>query len=245
MEGFTKILKRISFIREVEFMAAGIIAASTLILVPGVLREAGMGSREALFTTLIALIGGFLFNNRNIVLRRIRVKDYRVYYESIGYNQYIPQLVVRDREVEVAVNIGGALIPLGISLTIIILLTMSDTVFLPASALATMVTLAVVYRLARIVDSIGVVVPTLIPAIVSSSTSLIIVEALGKQLVYAGPIAYVAGCLGTLIGADLLKINDMVESGASSISIGGLGSFDGIYVTGLLSVVITLILQAL
>ncbi len=245
MESFTRILKRISFIREIEFMAAGIIAALTLTLMPGILREAGMGPREALLTSLIALIGGFLFSNKNIPVYRIRIKDYKVYYEEIGLGQYIPQVIVRDRSVELALNIGGAIIPLIISATIIVLLSVSDTVFLPASALATIFTLTVVYRLARIVDSVGVVVPTLIPAIVSSSTSLIIVEALSKPLVYAGPIAYVAGCLGTLIGADILKIRDMVESGASSISIGGLGSFDGIYVAGLLSVVITLILQSI
>jgi len=245
VESFTKILKRISFIREIEFMAAGIIAASTLILMPGILREAGMGSREALLTTLIALIAGFALSNRNIVLRRLNVRDYKVYYEEIGFNQYIPQVIVRNRNVELAMNIGGALIPLVISVTIIVLLTVNDTVFLPASATVTMLTMVIVYRLARIVDSIGVVVPTLIPAIVSSSASLIIVEALGKPLVYAGPIAYVAGCLGTLIGADVLKIRDMIESGATSISIGGLGSFDGIYVAGLLSVVITLVLQGI
>ncbi len=226
-------------------MAAGIIAASTLILMPGVLREAGMGPREALLTTLVALIGGFIFSNKNIVLRRIRVRDYKVYYKRIGLGQYVPQVIVRDRNVELALNIGGALIPLVISVTIIVLLSLTDTVFLPASATVTLLTMMIVYRLARIVDNIGVVVPTLIPAIVSSSASLIIVEALGKPLVYAGPIAYVAGCLGTLIGADVLKIKDMIESGASSISIGGLGSFDGIYIAGLLSVVITLFLQGI
>ncbi len=244
MEGFTRILKRILVIREIEFMAAGIVAALTLTLMPSVLREAGMGPREALLTTLVALIAGFLFSNKNIVLHKIRVRDYRVYYDRIGPHQYVPQVIVRNRSVELALNIGGALIPLVISITIITLLAMSDTVFLPASAVVTLLTMIIVYRLARIVDNIGVVVPTLIPAIISSSTSLIIVEALGKPLVYAGPIAYVAGCLGTLIGADILKIKDMIDSGASNISIGGLGSFDGIYIAGLLSVVITLVLQA-
>lgn len=244
MEGFTRILKRILVIREIEFMTAGIVAALTLTLMPGMLREAGMGSREALLTTLIALIAGFLFSNKNIVFHRIRVKDYRVRYKRISPHKYIPQVIVRDRNVELALNVGGAFIPLLISITIIVLLAMSDTVFLPASAIVTLLTMVVVYRLARIVDSIGVVVPTLIPAIVSSSTSLIVVEALGKSLVYAGPIAYVAGCLGTLIGADVLKVRDMINSGASKISIGGLGSFDGIYVAGLLSIVITLILRA-
>jgi len=49
-------------------------------------------------------------------------------------------------------------------------------------------------------------------------------------------IAYVAGTLGTLVGADLLNLNKISELGAPVVSIGGAGVFDGIYMTGIMSI---------
>lgn len=55
---------------------------------------------------------------------------------------------------------------------------------------------------------------------------------------YAAPLAYIAGSLGTLIGADLLNLDKIQELGASVASIGGAGTFDGIFLTGILAVLI-------
>lgn len=52
-------------------------------------------------------------------------------------------------------------------------------------------------------------------------------------------IAYVAGTLGTLIGADLLNLKKIPELGASVASIGGAGTFDGIFLTGIVAVLLT------
>ena len=53
---------------------------------------------------------------------------------------------------------------------------------------------------------------------------------------YAAPLAYISGSLGTLIGADLLNLDKVQGLGAPIVSIGGAGTFDGIFVTGVLSV---------
>jgi uncharacterized membrane protein len=55
-------------------------------------------------------------------------------------------------------------------------------------------------------------------------------------------LAYVGGTLGTLIGADLMNLNRLPELGVPVVSIGGAGTFDGIYITGLVSVVFVLLL---
>jgi len=55
---------------------------------------------------------------------------------------------------------------------------------------------------------------------------------------YAAPLAYISGCLGTLIGADLLNLRVMGELGASIASIGGAGTFDGVFLTGILAVLL-------
>jgi uncharacterized membrane protein len=55
-------------------------------------------------------------------------------------------------------------------------------------------------------------------------------------------VAYVGGTIGALVGADLLNLKKIPELGAPIVSIGGAGSFDGIFLTGLFSVVLVLML---
>jgi len=50
---------------------------------------------------------------------------------------------------------------------------------------------------------------------------------------YARALAYISGSLGTLFGADLLSLNTMRGLGAPVASVGGAGTFDGIFLTGI------------
>jgi len=58
----------------------------------------------------------------------------------------------------------------------------------------------------------------------------------------AGPLAYIAGSLGTLVGADLLNLGKIRGLGAPVASIGGAGKFDGIFLAGIVGVVLAGIL---
>ena len=51
-------------------------------------------------------------------------------------------------------------------------------------------------------------------------------------------VAYVSGTLGTLIGADLLNLSRIQGLGAPVVSIGGAGTFDGIFLTGIVAVLL-------
>ena len=51
-------------------------------------------------------------------------------------------------------------------------------------------------------------------------------------------IAYVSGVLGTLIGADLLNLRKIPKLGAPVASIGGAGTFDGVFLTGIIAVLL-------
>jgi uncharacterized membrane protein len=44
--------------------------------------------------------------------------------------------------------------------------------------------------------------------------------------------------MGTLIGADLLNLGNIAKLGAPVASIGGAGTFDGIFLTGILAVLL-------
>ncbi|MGA9991623.1 MAG: DUF1614 domain-containing protein, partial [Thiobacillaceae bacterium] len=62
------------------------------------------------------------------------------------------------------------------------------------------------------------------------------IVALALSRRHAAPLAYICGSLGTLIGADLLNLGKIQGLGAPIASIGGAGTFDGIFLTGLLAV---------
>src|SRR5438034_965094 len=51
----------------------------------------------------------------------------------------------------------------------------------------------------------------------------------------APSVAYVAGSLGALIGADLLNLPRITAIGAPVVAIGGAGTFDGVFLTGILA----------
>ena len=53
------------------------------------------------------------------------------------------------------------------------------------------------------------------------------------------PLAYIAGTLGVLLGADLLRIMDVRFLHAPLASIGGAGTFDGVFITGIVAVLLT------
>jgi uncharacterized membrane protein len=85
---------------------------------------------------------------------------------------------------------------------------------------------------------VGRALPTFVPAIATA----IVAWVLSPR--YAAPLAYVGGSLGTLIGADLLNLGRIQELGAPVASIGGAGTFDGIFVTAIVAVLIASIPRA-
>jgi len=75
-----------------------------------------------------------------------------------------------------------------------------------------------------------------VPVFVPPVTAAIVALLLSRP--FAAPLAYVGGSLGTLIGADLLNLDKMQGLGAPIASIGGAGTFDGIFLAGVLAVLI-------
>jgi uncharacterized membrane protein len=82
------------------------------------------------------------------------------------------------------------------------------------------------------VPGIGIALPILIPSIAAGVVALLLAR---RQ---AAPLAYVSGSLGTLVGTDLLNLDKLQGLGAPVASIGGAGTFDGIFLVGILAVLI-------
>ncbi|NTU49213.1 MAG: DUF1614 domain-containing protein, partial [Syntrophobacteraceae bacterium] len=91
----------------------------------------------------------------------------------------------------------------------------------------------VVFKVARPIPGVGFATPMFIPPIVAALAALILNHE------WAAPTAYVAGTLGTLIGADLLHLDKLSVLKAPVASIGGAGTFDGIFLTGILAVLLS------
>jgi len=127
----------------------------------------------------------------------------------------------------IAVNVGGAVIPTLMSLYLLAVrgLWISGAIATAAVALA-------LHWLANPVPGIGIAVPVFWPALITAVVALV----LSRE--NAAPLAYIAGSLGTLIGADLTNLDKVRGLGAPVASIGGAGTFDGIFLTGILAVLL-------
>ncbi len=145
-----------------------------------------------------------------------------------GMRVRIPR-VTRSPGTVLAINVGGAVIPIGLSLY---LLTKMD--FGVALPILVAVVTVVVNRLARPVPGLGIALPGLVPPLVA---------ALGAYLLcppyMRAPVAYIASTWGILIGADLLNLGKIRQLGAPVASIGGAGTFDAIFLSGIIAVLVS------
>ncbi len=142
-----------------------------------------------------------------------------------GFFYYQPPRVERQL---VAINVGGAVIPILISAW---LLTRAPFWKI---ALATVVVAAVAHAAARVVPGRGVQMPLFVAPLASALVASLLTLNAGSGL-SAAPIAYVAGSMGTLLGADLLNLRRLDLVGPGVMAIGGAGVFDGVFLVGLVA----------
>jgi uncharacterized membrane protein len=126
-----------------------------------------------------------------------------------------------------AVNVGGALIPSLMSLYLLI----KNRLWV-RGLLATAGVALICHLFATPVPGVGIALPVFIPAVVTAIVALLLARR------HAAPLAYISGSLGTLIGADLLNLDKVQGIGAPVASIGGAGTFDGIFLTAILAVLL-------
>jgi uncharacterized membrane protein len=141
--------------------------------------------------------------------------------------QYVVPLTERLPRTLIAVNLGGCLLPVLLSLYLI-----RKNRLYTSGILATIVVAAIAHVLARPIPGIGIAEPVFVPPLVAATVALFLSRA------NAGALAYIGGSRGTLIGADLLNLDKVQGLGAPIASIGGAGTFDGIFLSGVLGVLL-------
>ncbi len=179
----------------------------------------------------VALVGSYI----DIPVWRLKsakptvfVREVRAFW--ITYR--IPEYALTEVTTTIALNVGGAVVPLVVTLD---LLEAHPGVW-PGALVATALTALAVHAVARYVDGVGIVTPTLLPPVAAVLFTL----PFGGS--YLAIMAYIAGTLGTLIGADLSNLGKVSEGGTRVASIGGAGKFDGIFLTGIVAVLIASII---
>ena len=181
---------------------------------------------------MLVLVATFMGSFINIPLLKLKttatiIKD--EYVQSFGVTYRIPRVEYGPSTTTIAVNVGGALIPTAVS---IYLLATAATSILLFSLLGVFIVTVVTRAVARPVKGVGIVTPAFIPPLAAAAVALILSSNAPVT------VAYVSGVLGTLIGADLLNLRAIPKLGAPVASIGGAGTFDGVFLSGILAVLL-------
>lgn len=206
----------------------GVFVIVLVMLQLGALRYAymqlGISSGAAMLLLAGSLIGSY-FNIPVTELPARHVVSGQV-IDFFGMRYVVPVMVHAPGTV-IAVNIGGAVIP-----TLMSLYLLTRYELWGRGALATACVALVVNWLAHPVPGLGIAVPVFVPAVATAIFAWLLSRGSAARL------AYIAGSLGTLIGADLMNLGHIQGLGAPIASIGGAGTFDGIFLTGIVAVLL-------
>ena len=178
----------------------------------------------------MALLASFVGSYINIPIAEVESGNAAQLPEVVGHFGMRYRIPVRYQtgKTTVAINVGGAIVPTLISLYV---LSHFPESVLPA-LIGTVIVAIIVNRFARPVPGLGIATPMFVPPIIAALCGWL----LGGH--HADAVAYVSGVLGTLIGADLLNLSKIKGLGAPVASIGGAGTFDGIFLTGIVAVLL-------
>lgn len=176
----------------------------------------GLSPQGAFFLFALSLIGSVI----NIPIKRERVVHHNAHSVFPMFFYYPP--VVSEQIL--AINLGGALIPLIFSTYLLFF----RAPFLQ-TLLCTVIVATICYFIARPIPGKGIVLPAMVPPLAAAVVSMLFAKS------NPGAAAYVAGSIGTLVGADLMHLEDMKHTSSGVLSIGGAGVYDGVFLAGLVA----------
>ncbi len=207
---------------------AAILLALLFLLQIGVLSHVysalGLDSRVVTLVLFGSLLGSYI----NLPL--VRLPEERVLSREVVEIFGVPFLApvtVDWPGTILAINVGGAVIPIMLSFYLLVRYQLWGS-----AAIAVAIVAFVVHRMATPVPGVGISVPTIVPPLLAAFVALI----LSRR--FAAPLAYIGGSIGVLVGADLLNLGLLRSLGAPVASIGGAGTFDGVFLTGVIAVLL-------
>lgn len=183
-------------------------------------------SQDAAYLLLLATLAGSMINLPLFSIAAEPPPDLppqQEIYRLLG----VPGLPYKGRTV-IAINVGGAITPVAFSLYLIQHYPLDPLQVVGVVAIVA----AIAHRASTPIRGVGICMPMLLAPLAAALISIL----LNPEL--AAPLAYIGGTLGVLIGADLLHLGSIRKLGSPIASIGGAGSFDGIFLSGMLAVLL-------
>jgi uncharacterized membrane protein len=184
----------------------------------------GIQPRYVFLMLLLSLLGSYV----NLPLYQLpaRKVESSKTVSVYGVEWEIPEMKEQPATI-IAINVGGALIP-----TILSIYLMIKNNVIVRSLVGVGIVAVIVHWLATPVVGVGIALPPLIPPLVAAGVAIM----LSRRA--APAVAYISGSLGCLIGADLLNLDIVQQLNAPVLSIGGAGTFDGVFLTGIVAVIL-------
>jgi len=182
---------------------------------------------------LFIVVGIFLGSLFNLPIKRYRFKRKLDSIQPLlfGTGFRFPRKIIDETEVVIAVNVGGCIIPVLIVFYELIRLVYHGVYIAPLIAI--FINIGACFTMSRSVKGVGVVIPAFLPGLLAAFCGLLLYPENSPA------VAFCAGVLGPVIGADLLKLREFISAGSGLISIGGAGSFDGIVISGIVALLLS------
>lgn len=184
----------------------------------------GIRQRYIFLVLLLSLVGSYI----NIPVAQFPAEQLRAEREVAYFGmRYVIPVIENWPQMLLTVNVGGAVIP-----TILSLYLLVHNELYVQSLVGIFIVALVTHWMAHPLEGVGIAIPMFLPPIVAAFTAMVLSQRSAPSL------AYIAGSLGTLIGADLLNLDKVRGLGAPVVSIGGAGTFDGIFLAGIFAVLL-------
>jgi uncharacterized membrane protein len=202
-------------------------------LVGAAFTRLGFSWIAALAVVLLMLFGSFV----NIPLYRIKRDVIHVDNTALPFaasgNPFASPPVWQT---VISLNLGGALIPAAVSAYLLYRATAVEGMAIIQPVVAGIILVAIVAWLAtRSIPGYGLRAPLFIPGLVALLCGLLLT---GGPGLLAGVIAFVAGTVGTLLGAGIAQLPRIRDMEIPEVSIGGPGMFGAIFLACILSALI-------
>ena len=188
-----------------------------------VLTKLGLSAASA----SILLVATFLGSTVNLPITRIE-SNFNFDESNPMHRTFMPYRFI-DGSTLLAINVGGGLIPILFSTYLI----SSTQLGLMPIVLATAIISTISFLFSRPIANLGIGMPLFVAPVGAAIMAMLLSQE------NAPALAYISGSLGVLIGADILRIKDIRQLNAPIAAIGGAGTFDGIFMTGIIAVLLT------
>ncbi len=215
----------------------GLIIILIPLLILGVIGAAftklGFSWITAIAVVLLMLFGSYV----NIPLYRIKRDMVRMTSDTTAvFGSGSPWPAEPVWETIISINLGGAILPICISLYLLYqaFSITSSSLMVPVGAGILIVAL-ITYFATRPVPGVGLRVPLLIPALTALLMGLLLFGGAG---IPATVVAFVSGTVGTLLGGNIARLNRIRDLEVPEMSIGGAGTFSAIFICCILPALI-------